>query len=66
MRKKEEGTKYLTVAQVAREMGLNYKTVLKYCHESKLPAMRIGPSILIDRNYFEHCKMKPKQPILSP
>ena len=34
--------KYLSIEEVAKKLGLNYKTIFRYIHSKKLEATKIG------------------------
>lgn len=39
---KNNSPKFIPVSEVARRLSLDRKTVLRYIHEGKIPAIKIG------------------------
>lgn len=59
-----EGIKFYTAAEVAKILGITPTTVRAYIRDNKLPAQRIGRSLLItEGNLLEF--LKPSLPLIS-
>ena len=62
----ENPTKLMTVEQAAKHLNLHPKTVLRYIHDGRLPATRVGKSYRIARtklDTFAGTTNEPSEPI---
>jgi len=62
----EEKSKFVSIREVSRELGLGLSTINKHIHDGKIPAHKLGEKWLIPRNYLENVQNMEKQSAIIP